>query len=489
VTSRASGILLHPTSLPGRYGIGDLGREARRFADWLNAAGQRIWQVLPLGPVGYGESPYQLFSAFAGNPLLISPEILAEKGWIEPLDLAGAPSFPEESVDFERVIHWKSALLRKAFARFRMHSSTADREAFSAFAHGHSAWLPSFARFMMLKEANGGRMWTEWDHSIGPDPTGIKYHEFVQFEFFRQWRALKDFCADRGIRMMGDLPIYVAADSADVWERPDLFDTNALSGVPPDYFSATGQLWGNPLYHWDKMKEENYGWWIERMRAALAMFDLVRIDHFRGFEAYWAVPAGQRTAENGQWVKGPGADLFHALEAALGKLPVVAENLGVITPEVEALRNEFGFPGMAILQFAFGKDDQARSFRPHNYVHNLVAYSGTHDNDTVMGWWQSEGGDSTRSAQDIAEEKAHARQYLSTNGAGINWTLIRALMASVAETVLFPAQDVLGLGSEARMNTPAIAGGNWRWRMKPDALTPELAARLHEMSQVYERLV
>ncbi|MGA7239986.1 MAG: 4-alpha-glucanotransferase [Bryobacteraceae bacterium] len=488
MTSRASGILLHPTSLPGRYGIGDLGPEAHRFADWLAAAGQRIWQVLPLGPVGYGESPYQLFSAFAGNPLLISPDLLAERGWLEPADLTGAPSFSEVSVDFERVIHWKTILLHKAFDRFRTHSLPADHEAFSTFVHRHTAWLPAFARFMALKEANGGRMWTEWDKSIQPNPTEMKYHQFVQFQFFEQWCALKAYCANLGIRMMGDLPIYVAGDSADVWERPELFDTTAVSGVPPDYFSATGQLWGNPLYRWDEMKEAGYRWWIERMRAALAMFDLVRIDHFRGFEAYWAVPAGEPTAEHGQWIKGPGADLFHALEAGLGKLPVVAENLGVITPEVEALRNEFGFPGMAILQFAFGKDDQARSFKPHNYVHNLVAYSGTHDNDTVMGWWQSEGGDSTRSAEDIAEEKTHARQYLATDGAAMNWMLIRALMASVADTVLFPAQDILGLGSEARMNTPAVASGNWRWRMKPGALTPELASRLHEMSLVYERL-
>jgi 4-alpha-glucanotransferase len=489
VTSRSSGLLLHPTSLPGPYGIGDLGPEAHHFADWLAAAGQRIWQVLPLGPVGYGESPYQLFSAFAGNPLLISPDILAERGWIGPDDLAAAPSFPEESVDFERVIHWKTALLRKAFDRFRTYSLPADREAFSAFAHGHGTWLPSFARFMALKEENGGSMWTEWDKSIQPNPTAIKYHQFVQFEFFHQWCALKDYCANLGVRMMGDLPIYVAADSADVWERRELFDTTSVSGVPPDYFSATGQLWGNPLYHWNNMKEEGYRWWIERMRAALAMFDLVRIDHFRGFEAYWAVPAGELTAEQGQWIKGPGADLFRALQAALGGLPVVAENLGVITPEVEALRNEFGFPGMAILQFAFGKDDQARSFRPHNYVHNLVAYSGTHDNDTVMGWWRSQGGDSTRSVQDIAEEKARALEYLATDGAGMNWTLIRTLMASVAETVLFPAQDVLGLGSEARMNTPAVASGNWRWRMKPSALTPELAQRLRAMTEIYERRV
>ncbi len=488
MTNRASGILLHPTSLPGPYGVGDLGPEAHRFADWLASAGQRIWQVLPLGPAGYGESPYQPFSAFAGNPLLISPDILLERGWLEPSDLAHPPQFPTASVDFAHVIPWKSALLNRAYERFHTHSSPADHDELRTFVGTHRNWLPSFAHFMALKEANGGRMWTEWDPSIQPDPAAMKFHVFVQFEFFRQWCALKSYCGSRGIRMMGDLPIYIAGDSADVWERPDLFNQNAVAGVPPDYFSATGQRWGNPLYHWDKMKDEGYRWWIERMRAALAMFDLVRIDHFRGFEAYWAVPASEPTAEHGQWIKGPGADLFRALEAALGKLPVVAENLGVITPEVEALRNEFHFPGMAILQFAFGKDDQARSFKPHNYVHNLVAYSGTHDNDTVMGWWNSQGGDSTRSAQDIAEEKAHARDYLATDGAEMNWTLIRALMSSVAETVLFPAQDVLGLGAEARMNTPAVASGNWRWRMAPGALTPELGARLRALAETFERV-
>jgi 4-alpha-glucanotransferase len=487
VTSRGSGILLHPTSLPSRFGIGDLGPEAFRFADWLASAGQRLWQVLPLGPVGYGESPYQLYSAFAGNPFLISPEILAERGWLDSADIASPPAFSEEKVDFERVIPWKTALLRKAFDRFRAHSLSADRDELARFAERNANWLPSFVRFMALKEANGGVMWTEWRNTADPEPGALEFHEFVQFEFFRQWRALKEYCSTLGIGMMGDLPIYVASDSADVWAHPDAFDFTAVAGVPPDYFSATGQLWGNPLYRWDKMKADGYRWWIDRMRAAVTMFDLIRIDHFRGFEAYWAVPAGQATAENGRWIKGPGADLFCALKSALGPLPVVAENLGVITPEVEALRNEFGFPGMAILQFAFGKDEQARSFRPHNYIHNLVAYSGTHDNDTVVGWWKSEGGDSTRTAQDIAGEKTHARAYLNTDGHEINWTLMRALMASVAETVLFPAQDVLGLGSEARMNTPAIASGNWRWRMRPGALTPQIAERLRGMAEVFER--
>jgi 4-alpha-glucanotransferase len=477
---RASGILLHPTSLPSRYGIGDLGPEAFHFADWLSEAGQHIWQVLPLGPVGYGESPYQLFSAFAGNPMFISPDRLVENGWLDPAELAAPPDFSPDKVEFERVIPWKEALLRKAFSRF-------EHSEFDRFRTNHAAWLPGYTRFMALKAANCGKMWTEWAPEAVPDPEVARYHEFLQFEFFREWGQLKSYCAAHGIRMMGDLPIYLASDSADVWGHPELFQFDAVSGVPPDYFSATGQLWGNPLYRWDHMKENGYRWWIDRMVAALSMFDLVRMDHFRGFEAYWAVPASETTAINGQWIKGPGSDLFRALKDAIGELPIVAENLGVITPEVEAIRHEFGFPGMAILQFAFGKDDQARSFKPHNYIRNLVAYTGTHDNDTVMGWWHSGGGDSTRTSDDIAEEKSHAQAYLATDGREMNWTLIRALMASVADTVLFPVQDILGLGSEARMNTPAVASGNWRWRLRPGALTAELAARLKDLAHLFER--
>jgi 4-alpha-glucanotransferase len=479
---RASGVLLHPTSLPSRYGIGDMGPEAFRFADWLAAAGQRIWQVLPLGPTGYGESPYQLFSAFAGNPMLISPDALLERGWLDAADLANVPDFPAEAVDFDHVFLWKEALLRKAFGRFR-----AADEAFEKFRTDHANWLPGYARFMALKGANKGRMWTEWDAQIQADPEMVRYHEFVQFEFFREWCAVKEYCAYRNIRIMGDLPIYVAMDSADVWEHSELFQFDAVAGVPPDYFSATGQLWGNPLYRWDHIKDNGYRWWIDRTVAALGMFDMIRMDHFRGFEAYWAVPSGEATAVNGQWIKGPGADLFRALKNSIGELPIVAENLGVITPDVEAIRHEFDFPGMAILQFAFGKDEQARSFKPHNYVRNLVAYTGTHDNDTVAGWWRSEGNDSTRTPQDVEEEKARARTYLNTDGQEMNWTLIRALMASVADTVLFPVPDILGLGREARMNTPAVASGNWRWRVQPGALTPELAARLRELVQLFER--
>jgi 4-alpha-glucanotransferase len=484
---RASGTLLHITSLPSRFGIGDLGPEAFRFADWLAAAGQRIWQVLPLGPVGYGESPYGLFSAFAGNHMLLSADSLVERGWLAPADIARVPRFSRERVEFERVAPWKNGLLRRAFQRFHENRTTADDSAFAAFREQNCTWLDDFARFMTLKEANGNAPWWEWASDIEPAAPEIEYHQFLQFEFSRQWSALQAYCASRDICLMGDLPIYVARDSADVWTHPEYFRTDAVAGVPPDYFSADGQLWGNPIYNWEHIAAEGYRWWIERMRASLNHFDAVRMDHFRGFEAYWEVPAGETTAVHGRWVKGPGAELFRALEAQLGKLPVVAENLGVITPEVEALRHEFHFPGMAVLQFAFGKDPQAPSFEPHNYVPNLVAYTGTHDNDTAMGWWRSEGGDSTRTPEDIRAEKSKARAYLATNGRQMNWDLIRALMMSVADTALAPLQDVLGLGSEARMNTPATASGNWRWRCRPGVLTEDIAGRLREMVELYER--
>jgi 4-alpha-glucanotransferase len=458
---RAGGILLHPTSLPGPGGIGDLGEEAYRFADWLAEAGQKIWQMLPLGPVGYGESPYQLFSAFAGNPMLVAlGSGVRDQG-----------SGNRARVDFESVVPPKMAALRAA--KWKPGSEL--------------PWMDQFARFMALKEANGGKPWWEWDERVKADPREVEFHHAAQAEFFRQWCALKRYCNDRGIRMMGDLPIYVAKDSADVWARPDLFRFDVVAGVPPDYFSATGQLWGNPIYRWDRMKQDGFAWWVERMRASLAMFDLVRVDHFRGFQAYWEVPTDEPTAVNGRWVTGPGSELFHVLQKALGRLPIVAENLGVITPEVEAIREEFGLPGMAVLQFAFGKDPQAPTFQPHNYPRNLAAYTGTHDNDTAVGWWRSEGGDSTRTAEDVAVEKQKARAYLGTDGHEIHWVMIRELMKSVADTVVFPMQDVLGLGSEARMNTPSIASGNWRWRMAARARAED-AARLREMAELYGRV-
>ena len=484
-TGRVSGILLHPTSLPGPYGIGDLGPEASRFADWMHAAGQRIWQVLPLGPVGYGESPYQLYSAFAGSPALLSPDILRECGWLSAKDLRDIPPFSKDRVEFESVLPWKTALLRKAFAAFRKHPPAE----YEAFTQAQGEWLEPYAKFMALKEANGGVAWTDWKPGSTASDEDRAYHKFTQFEFFRQWNALREYAGVRGIRFMGDVPIYVAHDSADVWAHPDLFQVDAdgrpvaVSGVPPDYFSATGQLWGNPLYRWDRMKADSYGWWVKRMRAAFGLFEMVRMDHFRGFQAYWDVPAQEKTAVNGRWVQGPGGELFDALEKALGELPLIAENLGVITPEVEAIRERFHFPGMAILQFAFGKDAQADSFKPHNYEPRLFAYTGTHDNDTVMGWWRSRGGDSTRTAEDVSSEKELARRYLNADGQEMNWVMIRALLASVAEAVLFPMQDVLGLGSEARMNTPSVASGNWRWRMNGEAD----AARLGGLTKLYGR--
>jgi 4-alpha-glucanotransferase len=488
---RSSGILLHPTSLPGRFGVGDLGPESYRFADFLAEAGLHIWQVLPLGPTGYGESPYQSLGSFAGNPLLISLEKLAEHGHLSDQDLAGGPVFPDDTVDFERVIPYKFKLLRKAFDNFR---STAEFEDFCA---QHRAWLDDFAQFMALKDANGQKAWTEWrDHGADADADAreIELQKFWQWEFYRQWGELKKYCQTRGVRMMGDIPIYVSHDSADVWSNPDLFELNPdgssikVAGVPPDYFSATGQLWGNPIYRWDHMQASGYKWWIERLRATLGMVDMVRLDHFRGFEGYWEVPAGEATAINGRWAKGPGASLFEALEAALGELPIVAENLGVITPDVEAVRHQFGFPGMSVLQFAFGTDPQAPTFRPHNYPREVVAYTGTHDNDTTVGWWQSQGaGDSTRTAADVERERGFTKAYLNTDGREIHWAFIRTIMASVADTVIVPLQDVLGLGNEARMNLPGSTKGNWRWRSRPNAITKEMKDRLKQLTVLYDR--
>lgn len=484
---RSSGILLHPTSLPGPFGVGDLGPESYRFADFLAEAGLHIWQVLPLAPTGYAESPYQSLSSFAGNPLLISLEKLAERGYLSQLDFEDRPGFPEETADFARVIPYKFKLLRAAFRNFQPNSE------FEQFCECHRDWLDDFARFMALKNANSLAAWTEWRIQQA-DPQEIQLQKFWQWEFYRQWSELKNYCQARDIRVMGDIPIYVAHDSADVWSNPDLFELlpggrpAKVAGVPPDYFSATGQLWGNPIYRWDRMEATGYKWWIERFRATLQMVDLVRLDHFRGFEAYWEVPAGEPTAINGRWVKGPGAKLFEALEQALGKLPIVAENLGVITGEVEALRHQFGFPGMSILQFAFGTDPQAPTFRPHNYPREVFAYTGTHDNETTVGWWRTKGvGDSTRTLADVERERAFTKAYLNTDGSEIHWDFVRTVMASVAETAIIPLQDVLGLGNEARMNLPGSLKGNWLWRFRRDALTPHIRDRLRQLTLLYDR--
>lgn len=505
--ARSGGILLHITSLPGRFGIGDFGPTAFEFADFLADAGQKIWQVLPLNPTGYGDSPYQCFSAFAGNPLSLSLESLRDQGLLSASDLGSVPAFPEDSVDYGSVITYKMAALRRAAQAFFAEASSPDRAAFGRFCENSKSWLDGFALFMALKDEHQGTMWTLWDsatrrrepqalsawtNKLSSELLVIRYW---QFEFFRQWEKLKVYCRERGIRFMGDIPIYVAHDSADVWSHPELFFLNedgsptVVSGVPPDYFSATGQLWGNPIYRWELLAANGYQWWIERFRAMLALFDMVRLDHFRGFESYWEVPGGETTAIHGRWSKGPGESLLSALQGAFEDLPIVAENLGVITPPVEKLRRQFGLPGMAVLQFAFGNDPQGPSFRPHNYSHDLVAYTGGHDNDTTVGWWNSSGAlDSTRTANDVRKERAFARAYLNLrDDQEIHWSMIRAVEASVAEIAIIPLQDVLGLGAEARMNMPSTLGGNWKWRFRPGALTKELSVRLKLLATLYDR--
>jgi 4-alpha-glucanotransferase len=506
---RSAGILLHPTSLPGAYGIGELGTEALRFCSYLHDSGIKIWQVLPLNPTGYGDSPYQSLSAFAGNPLLISLETLVEQGWLNRDALQSSPDFPADHVDFSLVIPWKFSLLRKAGSKFFTSATSEVIAEFENFVSEYKAWLDDYALFMASKDAHQGKVWTEWDPDLAARNSAaltgwseklsaeIAAYKFWQFEFFRQWKVIQQECERRGIRIMGDIPIYAAHDSADVWAHPEMFwldekgNPLKVSGVPPDYFSATGQLWGNPLYRWDAMKKDGYCWWIERLRASLKMFDMVRLDHFRGFEAYWEIAAGEPTAMNGKWVKGPGAEFFKVLTEKLGPLPIVAENLGVITPEVEAIRKQFGYPGMAILQFAFSTDPQAPTFRPHNYEQQLVAYTGGHDNDTMFGWWRSGVAQSTRTQADVKKEYADAQNYFSVSASQldheVSWIFIREVMKSVANTVLFPMQDVLGLGSEARMNTPGTLGSNWTWRLSPNSFRENDQCRLKQFTETYDR--
>ncbi len=483
-----------------------MGKAAHEFVQFLAESGQKIWQVLPLGPTGYGDSPYQLFSAFAGNPLLIDLEGLRGQGLLVAQDLATAGVSAAERVDYGRVIGFKSGLLRKAACTFAADGGREERAAFHAFCGKHSAWLEDYALFMACKAEFHDAVWSDWepgirgreDHAVEERREKLRFemdvHKFAQYEFYRQWELLKARCESLGIRVMGDVPIYVAHDSADVWAHPELFRLDehsrpaVVAGVPPDYFSVTGQLWGNPLYRWDVSAATGHRWWIERVRASLKLFDLVRLDHFRGFEAFWEVPAGASTAQKGGWVKGPGAEFFQAMKSELLELPFVAENLGVITPEVEGLRQQFGFPGMSILQFAFGNDPQGASFRPHNYSRELVAYTGGHDNDTTAGWWSSAAGaGSIRTADDIGKEREFTRAYLNFENEPVNWAFIRAVMASVAEMAIIPLQDVLGLGSAARMNLPGTVTGNWSWRYRREDLTEEMSQRLRELTRLYDR--
>jgi 4-alpha-glucanotransferase len=494
------------TSLPGRGGIGELGRAAYQFVDWLTRAHQGIWQVLPLGPPGYGESPYQSYSAFAGNPLLIGMDALREEGWLpaglEELDVVGE----SHRVDFERVRPLRDRMLHEAFRTFRSGGPAAIREEFDDYRHQQRGWLEDYTLFSALKAAHGGRAWTEWEGSlVERQPAALRNwssrlaeaidgEAFSQFQFHRQWRSLKRYANARGIRLMGDVPIFVAHDSADVWVNQNLFHLDDrgrpthVAGVPPDYFSATGQLWGNPLYRWDRLGADGYAWWLARLRHALGQFDLVRLDHFRGFEAFWEIPALAETAAAGRWVAGPGSAFFRRLVDVLGPLPLVAEDLGVITPAVDALRDEFGFPGMRILQFAFGDDPKSSDYRPHNFPRNCVVYTGTHDNDTTAGWFHSQAGTgTTRTAAQISRERETTLHYLGTDGHDISWDLIRLALASVADTAIVPVQDILSLGTRARMNLPGTAVGNWCWRFQTGDLAPASADRLGELATLYDR--
>ena len=494
--SRASGILLHPTSFPSRFGIGDLGTEAYRFMDFLAVSGQQIWQILPLGPTAYGDSPYQCFSAIAGNPMLISPEVLCGKGLLTEDDFRDFPELPLR-IDFGWVIHVKTLLLRKASENFNLQATPEQRQTFDEFCQGAADWLEDYALFRAVKDAHGGASWNTWDTAIAQrKPEALEqwqqqlepqifFHKFLQFEFAQQWANVKRYAHEKGIQILGDLPIYVAHDSAEVWAHPEYFclhpelGTPALmAGVPPDYFSPTGQLWGNPIYDWDRLQQDNFKWWVQRFQAMLDCVDLIRIDHFRGFESYWAVKGDETTAMNGEWMKAPGEELFQVLADQLGVLPIIAEDLGFITPEVEALRDQFAFPGMKILQFAFDSD-AGNPYLPFMYNANTVVYTGTHDNDTTVGWFNARS----------PEEQQKVWRYLGCGDAhDIHWQLVRLAFGSVSNQAIVPLQDVLGLDTRSRMNAPGHAIGNWGWRYEHDALTHEVSDRLRDLTELYGRL-
>jgi 4-alpha-glucanotransferase len=495
---RASGVLLHPTSLPGPGGIGSLGPEAERFLEDLRRAGQKIWQVLPLGPTGAGNSPYQSFTAFGGNPLLICPRRLVEDGLLEESDLGGV--FPDDRVDFAAVVPFRTDLLRRAWTAFctgRGPGDVAGRV--RAFREREARWLEDWALFVAIKEAQGGVGWMDWPAELtrrdeaalarcrSDLSEAIDRAVFEQFLFFEHWGRVHAKAKELGIEVFGDLPIFVAGDSADVWAHQDLFDLDGrgrprvVAGVPPDYFSATGQLWGNPLYRWDVHRERGFAWWIDRVRASFAMFDRLRIDHFRGFEDYWEIPAGEPTAVNGRWVAGPRDDFFQALRDGLGELPIVAEDLGDVTQAVFDLRDRWGFPGMRVLQFGFADDSGNDSHTPSAYPTHCVAYTGTHDNDTVRGWFD---GSEHTTMDAAAKEAQRARVLRATGGDGsaIHWDLIRLVLSSAADTAIVPMQDVLGLGTEARMNVPGHPDGNWEWRLRPGQFGEEAIGRLAELT-------
>ena len=491
---RASGVLLHPTSLPGPHGSGDFGREAYHFVDWLVGAGQKLWQILPLGGIGPGNSPYMSPSAFAGNVLMIDLAELAEQGWLDAADLAPAPGLNAQQLDFAVVVPYRMERLARAASAFAERGTPAQQEAFASFVAKHQDWLGDYALFMALAEAHDWLDWCDWEPALARREPGaltaarkvhasrVAFWQFCQWAFYRQWLALKAYANGKGVEIVGDTPIFIAHQSADVWAHQTLFELDAngrptvVAGVPPDFFSAAGQRWGNPLYRWSEHAKDGYAWWVERVRRTFELVDIVRIDHFRGFAGYWEIPASEPTAVNGRWLPGPGEPLFKAINKALGPMPIIAEDLGVITPDVEALRKKFGFPGMRILQFAFAGDASDR-FLPHNHEPDTVVYTGTHDNDTVAGWWAT--------ASDA--ERHYARGYLATDGHDMAWTMIRAACASVADTAVHPMQDVLALPSECRMNYPGQSEGWWGWRFEWSQVQPWHAHRLAELSRLYGR--
>lgn len=505
--TRASGLLLHPTSLHGSFGIGDLGPAAYEFVDFLSESGQSWWQMLPVVPPGEGNSPYMSTSAFAGSPLLISLERLCDDGLLSAAEIAGpGKSLSQQRVRYAAVERFKSPRFRKAFATFEKQRNSNDRDSFETFCATNEGWLTDYAHFCALKIATGGAGWVDWEKDVRLRKAAalkrsraqlaaeVEYQKFLQYQFDRQWSALKTYCAEQGVGLIGDIPIFVAHDSADVWGHPDLFQLQktgrpaVVAGIPPDYFSKDGQLWGNPLYAWDVHRERRYDWWIARLQTAFSRFDAVRLDHFIGFYRCWEVDAAAKTARVGRWVKGPTADFFKGVRAGLGPLELIAEDLGVLLPEVKELRDQFELPGMRVLQFAFGNDPEAENYRPHSYPRDCIVYTGTHDNDTTVGWFRDDGShSSTRSQAEIAAERAFTLRYLASDGREIHWDMIRLALMSVANTALFPAQDVLGLGSEARMNMPGTSGGNWEWRLAPSALNARVAERLRSLTETYGR--
>lgn len=497
VLRRSAGVLLHPTSLPSPYGIGDLGPSAFAWVDSLVRSEQSWWQTLPLGPTGFGDSPYQSLSSFAGNPYLISPDLLIQDGLLKKDDVAG-PRFPAAVVDYGSVIPFKVKMLELAWHNFRRSASQALKKEYDQFSTEQAGWLDDYVLFMALKDYNKGASYQDWpDDLIRRNPTALaaarrslgetqQQHRFRQFLFFRQWSALKKYANKFGIRLIGDVPIFVSADSADLWANPKLFllgednRPEVVAGVPPDYFSPTGQRWGNPLYDWTALKETGYAWWVRRLKATLSHFDLVRLDHFRGFEAAWHISANAPTAEEGEWVPGPGADFFQAIKKALGGLPLIAEDLGDITPEVRQLRDQFNLPGMRILQFAYSHQPE-NAFLPHNYVPNTVVYTGTHDNDTTRGWYEA--------------LPQNERQFIgrmlgkpTIEPREISWELIRLAWGSVADMALAPLQDLLNLDGKARMNMPGRQEGNWQWRVTPDQPVEQSLQGLHEFTWLYNRM-